>query len=263
MLSSCLQNKQTNANILSVWSWDAQSCWITTQTALGVVKDKFNLNPLAIHIRNNISAYNQHICLNWIRGHSGTISNERADQLGKCVASDVGDYKHTKYPISFMKKELKTELLINWNQIWENSETGILTKELYFPTVESRMVHEFYEPSFILTQFMTGHGKFKSYFKRFNINLMDETSCSCGYADQTVSHLLFKCPYFLQKRIKLLDHLNNCRTAFMPPLQEKMLFKPFHRLCYGTLEIYLNFDVESAVNIFSLFFVLVISVNVI
>ena len=49
-------------------------------------------------------------------------------------------------------------------------------------------------PNFFNMQFLSDHGNFKAYLKRFKFS--DDESCSCGYAVQNSSHLLLSCPNF-------------------------------------------------------------------
>src|SRR5699024_4245760 len=46
-------------------------------------------------------------------------------------------------------------------------------------------------PSYISTQYLTGHGRFNAYLKRFHIQT--ESLCPCGRADETPLHLIEDC----------------------------------------------------------------------
>ncbi|KAH9419095.1 hypothetical protein DERP_005597, partial [Dermatophagoides pteronyssinus] len=50
-------------------------------------------------------------------------------------------------------------------------------------------------------QFLTGHGKFQSYFHRFGLSTIDH--CFCGHSPQTPLHLIFDCPLFADDRFVL------------------------------------------------------------
>lgn len=54
-----------------------------------------------------------------------------------------------------------------------------------------------------LTAIMTGHGKNKSYLHRFEI--IDDPTCSCLKAAQTVDHLIYDCEKLQQPRRNLID----------------------------------------------------------
>ena len=53
-----------------------------------------------------------------------------------------------------------------WNEHWINSPKGSITINLLFPRVYCRFNYKYLLPNSILTQFLTGHGKFKTYILR-------------------------------------------------------------------------------------------------
>ena len=103
------------------------------------INDRFNRHPIATVIRNKIKDYSKHVCLNWIKGHMGTIGNERADHFAKSAATSDMDSYYSCCPISHVKEILNTDLLDKWNIEWINSTNGSLTKDLYFPSVYDRL----------------------------------------------------------------------------------------------------------------------------
>ena len=115
-----------------------------------------------------------------------------------------------------------------WNSQWKSSEKGKLTQKLFFPNVAERLKWKFFSPNFITTQlFMSGHGKFASYLQRFNINNETGAQCICG-DEQTVDHLLFTCPVFETRRIRLVAHIMNCNMDYQEPIHQ--IFKK--NCCY-------------------------------
>ena len=62
--------------------------------------------------------------------------------------------------------------------------------ETFFPTIDGRICCKIIMANFILTQF-------------FNW-----TNCNCGENEQTVEHILFKCPLYWYERYKLSLFLN-------------------------------------------------------
>ena len=62
-----------------------------------------------------------------------------------------------------------THVTHQWNEHWINSYKGSTNRNLFFPTVYSHFNSKYLFLNFILTQFLTGHGKFKTYLLRFKL----------------------------------------------------------------------------------------------
>ncbi|KAH9522994.1 hypothetical protein DERF_006547 [Dermatophagoides farinae] len=69
----------------------------------------------------------------------------------------------------------------------------------FFPLVSIRSGINL-SPDFILTQFLTNHGKFNRYLNRMRIK--DQSSCFCGNPSQTSLHLILKCDRFAAQRYR-------------------------------------------------------------
>src|SRR5699024_3894995 len=70
-----------------------------------------------------------------------------------------------------------------------------------FPTIEHRRKTGTFQLEFVLTQFLSGHGKFGSYLTRFTRR--DDPSCECGDF-QDPEHLLFQCTLMADLREEIL-----------------------------------------------------------
>lgn len=61
-----------------------------SQSAVISINDKYNTNIIASEIRTLIMKSTVHICITWVRVHTGMVGNERADELAKVTSnSDV------------------------------------------------------------------------------------------------------------------------------------------------------------------------------
>ncbi|KAJ4443296.1 hypothetical protein ANN_04964 [Periplaneta americana] len=173
-----------------------------SQSALQTIDDKYNLHSIAVEIRSLILKFEGRICLMWVRGHTGTEGNERADTLAKQAASTNSEYKYSTCPISYIKQKIKHTTTLKWNTYWNSSVKGSVTKKLFFPNVQDRLCCSQFSTDFFYTQFMTGHGKFGSYFERFRIKSAEESLYICK-ENQTVEHLIFHCPCDSDVRFEL------------------------------------------------------------
>ncbi len=54
-----------------------------------------------------------------------------------------------------------------------------------------------------MTQFLSGHGNFGSYLKRFNISVSD--LCECERSRETPQHIIFDCDIYYNKRHQLIS----------------------------------------------------------
>ncbi|CAK1545375.1 unnamed protein product [Leptosia nina] len=130
------------------------------------------------------------------------VGNERADQLAKEAAHDKKrkpDYD--RCPVSKIKRLLRTDSIRRWEEEYGVGTTASTTR-FFLPTVASALkaMREVGLDS-ELTQALTGHGGFAAYLHRFK--LKDDPTCICGEGDETVLHLLARCPVHARDRAEL------------------------------------------------------------
>ena len=77
--------------------------------------------------------------------------------------------------------------------------------KIWFPTIQLRLKSEL-QPNFILTQFVSNHGKFGEYLSRFGLNNSDCSFCSLSM--QSSLHLLLECPAFHLERFRFMIDAN-------------------------------------------------------
>ncbi|KAL4126308.1 hypothetical protein QTP88_010530 [Uroleucon formosanum] len=102
-------------------------------------------------------------------------------------------------PRSATMKAAAELILDNWQERWTGSQKGRWTHRC-FPDVRQRLSlpialgHE-------ITQFLSGHGHFRS--KLAGFGLKESPRCECGTGDEDVSHVLFDCPIHAEHRAHL------------------------------------------------------------
>lgn len=96
------------------------------------------------------------------------------------------------------KEEIRSDLMNIWQNKWDQERTkGQWTKEL-IPEVKPWAERQFGEVSYELAQFLTGHGNFGTYLKRFKI--LDDDKCIYCQQVDTVKHTFFECARWQQLR---------------------------------------------------------------
>ncbi|GBO01829.1 hypothetical protein AVEN_255447-1 [Araneus ventricosus] len=133
------------------------------------------------------------IKLGWIRAHVGYSGNEAADVLAK-KATREGIPTYIPAPRNHIKSLLQKESIIRWQKEWDNGETGrsvhnVLPKVKTTPTPGQR-------PEIM---FVTGHGPFPTYLKRFNIRSSD--SCGCGNLGNPLHYATTQLKKIFKKKI--------------------------------------------------------------
>ncbi|XP_023228668.1 uncharacterized protein LOC111629033 [Centruroides sculpturatus] len=187
------------------------------------------LHPVATNIRNIISNSHNSYTISWTRGHKGTVGNERADQLAKEAATDDSlDIMYDKICRRSIKKLLYEDLLSRWQHNWDCKHNDTTYK--FIPNIKK--YHNNYKwviPSFSLTQFLTGHGKFSKYLHRF-VNKQNDQCAICGQPD-SVEHYIFTCIALETERleIKTIAHRYNlnwpCKQEDL--IKNKEIFSSF------------------------------------
>ncbi|GBN51764.1 hypothetical protein AVEN_52941-1 [Araneus ventricosus] len=115
--------------------------------------------------------FHKHIDLRWLKAHVSYLGKEWADLLAK---EDItkGDPFFLPKPLSYLKSEIRSDALSNWQDNWDNGETGRSTHNIV-PGVSNKPVGWNREE----LMSVAGHGPFISYLHRFN--LRTHGNCSC------------------------------------------------------------------------------------
>jgi ribonuclease HI len=147
------------------------------KTALLILEEAFKLKSV--------------IRIAWIKGHSGDLGNDLADQNAK-LGCNESNIKHIYSSPSRLKRNLKIQSMNYWKERWSNSKNGRPLFQFIQEPSKSTLLTNFYT-----NQFLTGHGFFPSYFKRFHLR---NAKCLCNatsYEEANPAHYINKCPAFL------------------------------------------------------------------
>jgi len=179
---------------------------VDTKAALLAIANKHITHLLAVATRlkttelGNSTSFTFH----WVKGHAGLKANERADYLAKTDASYNTTIAYGAIPIIRGKQSLEDYYTKIWNAIYINSANASHTK-LFIPIIFHRLSLSLW-PNFLLTQFLTNHGSFRSYLHK--INKTPSPNCKCPEkAIQTARHLMTECSLFSKDRPVVLKSL--------------------------------------------------------
>ncbi|GBM84517.1 hypothetical protein AVEN_246177-1 [Araneus ventricosus] len=79
-------------------------------------------------IKSNVFRALGSVGLTRVKAHAGIPGNELADQFAKSAITE-GNFLDIPAPYSFLKKYIKNIILSDWQQHWEESDTGVRVRE--------------------------------------------------------------------------------------------------------------------------------------
>ncbi len=170
------------------------------------------------------------------------LEEHQAIDITKQLASDgANSHQAISYDfilVPYIKNIILKKSIEIWDQRWSNSTKGIVTKN-FFPSVMDRIrCKDYFKTDFYCTQAITGHGKFRKYFKRFNIT-RDDNCETCPTEVESYYHLIYDCIKYEKERSEMILGIEACSGRW--PLTEKELtyekyFDLFRQYCKNILE---------------------------
>ena len=223
-------------------------------SGLEAINDFENTNPQIASIHSKIHKLNivGSITFVWVKSHVGIDGNEAADAAAKSAAASdsVYSYDYTNFPISYVKRDIKQNILTKANDEYVTAKTGQHTKTLLPSTESIQLLNSKIKmlpvtSLFHLTQYLTGHGFHLEYLNRFKIK--NSNLCPChNITSQTLQHLLQDCTRYEALRIKhkVLCNMSEIDTPFniTSLLNNDTCFKSFVQLISNIIQTLKEFN---------------------
>lgn len=191
--------------------WPTVNIMSDSRSSLDLLNNPKVTHPLANSIKNcmrELMEEKRRVRLFWLRAHVGTAGNERADELAKSAAlRSVTKADYEKIPLSYVKRKIREESVRKWQDRYDTSTTGSVTKT-FFPDVnEAFRIVRTMKLTQIQVQALTGHGGMAEYLHRFK--LKDSPGCECDPdVVESVWYIIIDCPRFVTARHELQSRMN-------------------------------------------------------
>ena len=162
-------------------------------SSLHAIKGTDQSHPIVFEIKKKLIALRSEagldVRLHYTKAHEGTFGNERAD----CLAKQAASWPCSQPVYSLMSKrtvKYKKRAAANamWHMQWTNADVGRHTFQFLKQVTDSVPLHAI---NYQTTQFLTNHGSFIDYLRRFNV--IDAGNCICGHLGSNSNHVLIEC----------------------------------------------------------------------
>ncbi|KAI5644946.1 RNase H domain-containing protein [Phthorimaea operculella] len=175
------------------------------------------------HLALQTIATNNKVTLQWIKGHSGSLGNDAADELAR-RGSEVevaGPTPYLPIPFNQIRTWIRHQTQTQHNARWASITTCRQSKEAVpalSPRLTKRLLSLQRTDLRIMVDMLTGHCQLNKHL--FTINATDSPMCSvwgCLNAEETASHVILACEGLAIHRAEILDNPGSLQEACERP----------------------------------------------
>ncbi|UYV67752.1 hypothetical protein LAZ67_5001897 [Cordylochernes scorpioides] len=154
---------------------------------------------------------NQKVKLCWVPGHCGIDGNERADRAAKNAAVSTLEPTFSILLRSLARNHSRTAALDAWTEVYCRDHSNRHLRRIAHTPDRLLQFLPKVRPGEVTTTLLTGHGHVRADLVLWQPG--EDPSCPhCMEEQQTVDHLLFRCPAFMRHRMQTALLLG--RTSF-------------------------------------------------
>ncbi|KAI5643461.1 RNase H domain-containing protein [Phthorimaea operculella] len=173
------------------------------------------------HLALQTIATNNKVTLQWIKGHSGSLGNDAADELAR-RGSEVevaGPTPYLPIPFNQIRTWIRHQTQTQHNARWASITTCRQSKEAVpalSPRLTKRLLSLQRSDLRIMVGMLTGHCQLNKHL--FTINATDSPLCrGCLNAEETASHVILACEGVAIHRAEILDNPGSLQEACERP----------------------------------------------
>ena len=162
------------------------------------------------------------ITFKWIAGHANLVGNELADAAAKQAAEEaqIAESDTTKVSPLMLKNAFKRQAMTRWQSMWTIDTTARSLHEwipkvgtLQFPRAPNRMTE--------IKTVRLAIGCTRLNHNMHKMKLAESPLCVCGFAPQTIEHIMRDCPKLKDNLQQMHEGLDIIYMLHDTPLQER------------------------------------------
>ena len=159
------------------------------------------------------------LCFNWVKGHSGVLGNEMADEQAKMGCSSTNTF-YIRPSLAYIKFKIRERAKKEWNTRWSNLKTCRQSRELITFPPNNRDAKFLFskgrQGSRRIISLLTGHNNLKYHVFKRKVTSTNNPSPCCRFCEselETSKHLLYDCSRYDTRRREFIYCSENPKTG--------------------------------------------------